>query len=423
MKLQMVGCSHHTASVAVRERLAFRPDEIAEALARWRERFPHAEAVLLSTCNRTELYTAADRAPPTHREVAEFLASFHHVPLEEVFAELGEQSGEAAVRHLFTVAASLDSMVVGEAQIVTQVKQAYDLACQRESAGPTTHDAFQAALRVAKRVTTETTIHQRRISIASVAVAEFARQIFERFDNKQILVIGAGETAEETLRYLVDEGAQHITVVNRSPQRAADLAARWNARCEPWSALDAALVRADLVVSATGASEPIVRLGDFRKLEAARNQRPLCILDLAVPRDFEPAIGDCLGVFLYSIDDLRQTCEVNRRERQREWPAAERIIDEETTRFLREARHRNSAPTIERLRATCDEIKTAELQRLLNKLPDLDPHTRADLEQSLDRLVNKILHLPLATLRENIELPHHGGLIEALRRLFQLKDG
>lgn len=422
MKLQMVGCSHHTASVAVRERLAFSPAQVAEALECWRQKFPHAEAVLLSTCNRTELYTAAAETPPSHHEVAEFLASFHNVPLAEVFDELFEQSGEGAVRHLFTVAASLDSMVVGEGQIIAQVKQAYDLACARRSTGPITHDVFQAALRVAKRVGTETTIHQRRVSVASVAVADFARQIFERFDNKEVLVIGAGETAEETLRYLVDAGARRLTVINRSFDRADELARRWSAQARPWEELSAWMTAADLVVSATGASDPIFTVADFQAIEAERYQRALCVLDLAIPRDFDPAIGDCIGVYLYSIDDLRETCEANRREREREWPAAERIIEEETSRFLADMRHRATAPTLQRLRATCDELKAAELQRLLNKLAEASPRDREEITQAFDRLVNKILHLPMSTLRDNAQQPHHTGLIDALKRLFQLRD-
>ena len=422
MKFQMVGCSHHTASVEVRERLAFSAEQTAQALERWQQQFPHAEAVLLSTCNRTELYTAAVESPPSHHEVAEFLASFHNIPLSEIFDDLFEQSGEGAVRHLFTVAASLDSMVVGEGQIIAQVKQAYEMACARRSVGPITHDVFQAALRVAKRVSAETTIHQRRVSIASVAVADFARQIFERFDNKDVLVIGAGETAEETLRYLVDEGARRMTIVNRNFERAREVAARWSATPRPWADLPGLMAEADLVVSATGASKPIFTLDDFRRIEPRRFQRTLCVLDLAMPRDFDPAIGQCIGVYLYSIDDLRETCEVNRRERQREWPAAEKIINEETIRFIADMRHRASVPTIQRLRATCDELKSAEIQRLLNRLTAADERDREEIAMAFDRLVNKILHLPITTLRDHAEQPHHTGLIDALKRLFQLRD-
>src|SRR5262245_1948165 len=228
MNLRMVGCSHHTATVEVREKLAFSREQAAEALTRFRNRYPQAEAVLLSTCNRIELYFASEAADtcPTHHEVVAFLAEFHGLDVDQIFSQLFEHTGEDFVRHLFTVAASLDSMVVGEAQILGQVKQAYELATSAASTGPLTNAAFQAALRVAKRVATETAIQQKRVSIPSVAVADFAKGIFERFDDKQVLVIGAGEMGEEALRYLIDEGASNISLINRNLARAEDLAQR-----------------------------------------------------------------------------------------------------------------------------------------------------------------------------------------------------
>ena len=208
MKYQICGCSHHTAPVEVRGRLAFNSDQARTALGSLRERFPAVEAVVLSTCNRVEIYTAGDtpEGVPSHQEVAEFLADFHGLSLTDIFDDLFERTGEDVVRHLFHVAASLDSMVVGEPHIVAQIKQAYELACERQSNGPLTNQIFQAALRVAKRVASETSINEKRVSIPSVAIADFAKQIFERFDDKRVLVIGAGEMAEETLRYLQDEG-------------------------------------------------------------------------------------------------------------------------------------------------------------------------------------------------------------------------
>src|SRR5262245_40241323 len=239
MKLQMVGCSHHTAPVEVRERLAVSREQATEALARFRRRYPQAEAVLLSTCNRVELYFASEAAEacPTHHDAVAFLAEFHGVEVEQVFSKLFEHTGEDFVRHLFTVAASLDSMVVGEAQILGQVKQAYELATNASATGPLTNAAFQAALRVAKRVATQTTIQQKRVSIPSVAVAEFATRVCEGCDDKRVLVIGAGEMGEEALRYLIDEGARNISLVNRSRQRAEELAARLAGEPRPWEEL------------------------------------------------------------------------------------------------------------------------------------------------------------------------------------------
>jgi len=424
MKLQMVGCSHHSAPVEVRERLAFSREQAAAALAQFRTRFPQAEAVLLSTCNRVELYFASEtpEACPTHHDAAAFLAEFHGLDVEEIFNKLFEHTGEDFVRHLFTVAASLDSMVVGEAQILGQVKQAYELATSASATGPLTNAAFQGALRVAKRVAAETAIQQKRISIPSVAVAEFARSVFERFDDKHVVVIGAGEMGEEALRYLLEEGARHISLINRSQARAEDLAARLAGQVRPWSDLEALLVEADLIVSATGATEPIVTLADFRGVVAKRYQRTLLILDLAIPRDFEAAIGELTGVYLYSVDDLRTACDRNRREREQEWPKAERLIEEETRRFIADLNHRATAPTIKRLKARAEEVKVDELRRLFNKLGPLDPRTQSEIASAFDRLVNKLLHPPLESLRDEAQQGAPHGLLEALKRLFRLHD-
>lgn len=424
MKLQMVGCSHRHSSVATRERLAFSPQQAAAALDDLRQRFPGTEAVLLSTCNRVEVYTAAEipEQGPTHQDVAEFLARFHGLHVYDIFDDLLERTGEDAVRHLFTVAASLDSMVVGEPQILKQVKEAYDLAMSHGSTGPLTNQIFQAALYVAKRVQSETLINQKRVSIPSVAVGDFAQQIFERFDDKQVLVIGAGEMGEETLRYLQEKGARHVTIVNRSFERARKLADEWRGRAEPWERLCELLAAADLVISTTGASQPIVSLADYRRLEPLRSQRDLFILDLAIPRDFEPAIGDQKNVYLYSIDDLRKVCQQNQEERERELPSALAIVEEETARFMSELHHRATGPIIKRLRQGWQEPKDAELRRLFNRLPGLTDHDREEIRQSFDRLINKLLHPPLESLRDEARQGNLHHLLDVVKRLFQLKD-
>lgn len=423
MKLQVLGCSHHETPLMIRERLAFNPDQTAAALARLRGCFPKLEAVLLSTCNRVELYCAAEQDNgPSPAELTGFLADFHQLDVREVQTHLAFRENESAIRHLFTVAASLDSMVLGEPQILAQVKQAYQIAQQYQTTGPLTHAAFQAAVKVARRVATETSIHQRRVSIPSVAVADFAQQIFERFDDKNTLVIGAGEMAEETLRYLRDEGASQVVVVNRHHSRAVELADRWSGRALPWDELPQGLVEADLIISTTGAERPIVTLADFTRIASARRNRPLFVLDLAVPRDFETAIGELPEVYLYSVDDLRQACERNRRQRDRELPAALRIIDQETGRFMADLCHRASAPIIEQLRREWHAREDEELRRLYNKLPQLDDHARDEIRQSFDRLINKLLHPPLESLRDESRHGIPQALVEALSKLFRLRD-
>ena len=424
MKLQLVGCSHHNASVEFREQLAFSPDQISEALSQLRDRFPNTEAVLLSTCNRVELYAAASDADdaPTDDELVQFLAAFHGLRVDEIEGNLFQFDREEAIRHLFEVAASLDSMVMGEAQILSQVKQAYQTATDGDYTGPLTHLAFQGAIRVARRVAAETAIHQKRVSIPSVAVADFASQIFERFDDKQVLVVGAGEMGEETLRYLIGEGAKNITVINRSHQRAIDLADQFSGTAAEWGRLHHLLTQADLVITTTGATEPIVTVDDFHRIAAERHQRTLFILDLAVPRDFAPEIGNEIGVYLYSVDDLQKTCESNRKKREKEWPKARKIVDEETDRFVSDWNRRVTAPAIRQLKQNADRVKDSELKRLANKLGNVDDSTRKEIERSFDRLVNKLLHPPLESLRDEADKGAPHGLLDALKRLFQLKE-
>jgi len=424
MKVQAVGCSHHQESIAIRERLAFGPEQTCEALAQLRREFPRVEAVLLSTCNRVELYMASEEPAdvPPHEEMVRFCARFHEIDPAEVTDHLWRQSDREVVNHLFRVAASLDSMVVGESQILSQVKQAYQTATEQNAAGPLTHAVFQAALRVARRVAGETALHQHRVSIPSVAVADFAQQIFERFDDKQTLVIGAGEMAEETLRYLKDEGAREVTVVNRSPERAESLAARWQGQARPWEELAEALVAADLVISTTGAGKPIIDRAGYERIAPRRYERPLFVLDLAVPRDFDPAVGEFPDVYLYSIDDLQTACQQNRQRRDKELPAAARIVDSETEKFMAAVNHRATGPLIRQLKQGWQEPKEEEIRRLFNKLPDLDQHGRDEVCQSFDRLINKLLHPPLESLRDESRhgIPH--ALLDALAKLFRLRD-
>jgi glutamyl-tRNA reductase len=423
MKLQMIGCSHHDAAVEFRERISFSTEQVSLALSAFRERFPSCEIVLLSTCNRVELYTtAADDAELDRDAVAEFLADQHHLQPDEVVDQMIYRSGSEALEHLFTVAASLDSMVVGEAQILSQVKQAYDLACKSETAGPLTHSVFQAANRAAKRVQEETSIHRRRVSVPSVAVGEVALEVFDSLHNKRVILCGAGEMGEETLRYLKQAGASDICIVNRSYERAVAVAKAFGVETALWDSLAEQVIDADLLIGTTSASEAILDEASFLPLHAKRQNRVLLILDLAVPRDFDPAIGELSSVYLYGIDDLQTACERNRRERQKEWPKAQQIIAEETQRFMQALNHRATGPVIRRLREQAQDLKKDELERLINKLQPGDPAVKKEIEKSFDRLINKLLHPPLASLRDDAAEGHRRGLLEALRHLFNLGD-
>ena len=425
MKLQMIGCSHQDAAVEFRERISFSADQIDQTLSAFRKRFPASELVLLSTCNRVELYTSTSGDQDLDRDsVAAFLAEQHELTPAEVVDQMIFRSGSDAVKHLFTVAASLDSMVLGESQILSQVKQAYDKACESGSAGAATHTVFQAANRAAKRVQTDTAIHRRRVSIPSVAIGEVVPEVFDSLSDKKVVICGAGEMGEETLRYLKQANAKQICVVNRSRERADALASEFGVQSGSWSDLHKLVVQADLAIGTTSATEPILTAADFEPLHTQRQNRLMLILDLAVPRDFEAAIGDMTSVYLYHIDDLQSACERNRREREKEWPKALAIIEEETQRFMQDMNHRATGPVVRRLREQAHELKQEELARLTSKLQNnnVDESVAKEIEKSFDRLINKLLHPPLASLRDDAAEGHERGLLEALRYLFKLGD-
>lgn len=424
MNLQMVSCNHHTADLTIRGRLNFPKSELARAYGELRSLFPSSELVVLSTCNRVEVYAAQEETSscPTHRQLAEFLSRFHNVPLDDFFQDLFEQRGPDAVRHLFQVAASIDSMVLGEPQIVAQVKEAYSLAQENLATGPITNALFQRALGVAKRVRSETGLAEGRVSIASVAVGEFGKGIFDRFDDKVVLVIGAGEMAVETLRYLHEEGAREILVTNRTPERAYSIAETWGGKVCPFENLDESLAAADIVVSTTGAGRYLADASQFAKIRRKQGGKNVFILDLGVPRDFDPAINDLdENIFLYSIDNLQEVCDRNRVARKLEIQKASRIIDDETGRFLAELNHRATGPIVRRLREQWREVIDVELNKLFARSPDLEKE-RPNIERAFEQIVNKLLHPPLETLKDESHEGTPHGLLDALKRLFRLHD-
>ena len=337
MKLRMIGCSHHDTPLEIREQVAFSSEQITQALWSLKEQFPDTEAVLLNTCNRVELYWGASHEDKiaTQEAIERFLSEFHRVGLRTIQEHFKVRHDGQAVEHLFTVVSSIDSLVVGESQIPAQVRSAYDRSKLEGAAGAVMHSLFQHANQVSKRVTTETEIHRRRISVPSVAVSEVASEFYERFDDKNIVVIGSGQMGVETLQYLLDAGARNIVIVNRSLDKAQSVAdqmsaaAQFELHAEPWDALDRLLAWADLVVSTTGAAEPIVTESRLKPILAKRTRPNLLILDLAVPRDFEPAIARLPSVYLYSVDDLQSVCQRNEAFRQQQLPNARKIIDEE----------------------------------------------------------------------------------------------
>ena len=420
----MLGWSHHQTPLELRERLAFAPEQSQQFLTRLQEQFPQQEFVLLSTCNRVELYCAASQnQPPSTEQLAQEVAHFQQLDVDEIRSPAAALEDQAVIKHLFCVASGLDSMIIGEAQILSQVREAYESACQCGTASSLMHRAFQRATAVARRVVNETSIQRRRISVPSVAVSEVATDFFERFDDKKILLIGAGQMGVETLKYLQDAGARHIRIVNRSWSRAEEVAREYSILAEPWESLHANVASADLIVSTTASTDPIMQASTFKQIRSGRQQAVL-ILDLAVPRDFDAAIGQLPDVYLYSVDDLQQVCDRNVEARQAEWPKAMQIIEQETAKFLSESIHAGTVPTIKKLREQAEGIKQEELKRLLDKLQthQLSEQVEKELAYAFDRLVNKLLHPPLQSLRENSDTTHHASLLDALKRLFQIHD-
>jgi len=426
MKLQVVYCNYRSADLSVRERLAFATDDsMCRAFEELRRRFPTAENVIVSTCNRVEVYSAPQSpdSGPTFQDIARFLSEFHGVPLDDFLGDLVLSTDDEAVRHLFAVASSVDSMVVGESQIVSQVKKSYELASRCEASGPVTNALFQRALAVSARVRSETKLVEGRVSIASVAVGDFGRSIFDRFDDKTVLVIGAGEMAEETLRYLKDEGVGQILVCNRSRERAERVADQFGGEVRAWEDLDRLLGTVDVIVGAAGGDRPLVDAARFRTARNAGDGNSVFILDLGAPRIFTPDVATVDdAVFLYDIDSLEATCLRNRDARRQEISRAEALIGEETSRFLSDLSHKATGPIIRQLRESWHDVSRQELELVFRKLPSLSPADRQVIERGVERIVNKLLHPPLETLKDEAQAGTHHGLLDAIRRLFRISD-
>jgi glutamyl-tRNA reductase len=427
MILLTIGCSYRTTPVEVRERLAFNEAQLSQALEILADRHGY-EAVLLSTCNRVELYAGralpAGAAPPA-ADLTDFFAEFHGLSAEQVRPHLYIRHQVDAVRHLFRVAASLDSLIVGEGQIAGQIKKAYEQALQQGSTGPLLNALFPHARRVAKRVRTETGISQGHVSVSSAAV-DYVREVFDHFGDKTILVIGAGKMGELTLRHLRDLHPRRILVTNRSPEKAQSVAQGCGGEPIPWERLDDALLHADIVLSTTGAPEPIVTHDRYRKILARRTGGPTVILDIAVPRDFDPRIHDGDRTFLFNIDDLKSIREATLERRREYISPCEAIVEQEAARFLKDWARRRHGPVIERLNKEFEakrrEVVSDLFVRLNGKLSEED---RRYIEKAFMILQSQFLHGPISVLAEESqgETPASGHtLLDALRKLFRLQD-
>jgi glutamyl-tRNA reductase len=423
MNLRAIGCNFKTASVELREKLAFDAARLEAALAELTARYG-AEAVVLGTCNRVEIYLARpDTSPPLHAPlVAEFLGEAHGLPAHLIQPHLDEHADDDAVRHVFRVASSLDSLVVGEGQIAGQVKNAFEAAQKCGATGPLLNTLFTAALRVSKRVRTETGIGHGHVSVASAAV-DFVREVFVRFTDKTVLVVGTGKMGRRTLKHLKELNPARVLVTNRSPEKAAALAAECGGQPVPWDQLDDAMVRADIVLSTTGATEPIMPRRRFaEKVLPRRAGRTVVVFDMGVPRDFDPRIADCDGVYLFNVDDLHRVRDQQLAQRRKHLGPAEAIVEAEVRKFVADWNRRSDGPVIGQLTAEVDRVREAVLGPLLEKLDGrLTDADRAYIEGAFRLFQNKLLHGPIAALRESSGEAHGHALREALRKFFGLK--
>jgi glutamyl-tRNA reductase len=413
-ELFVIGLSWRTAEVAVREKLAFREDEITVVLQAVTSQLPVTEALLVSTCNRVELYGVARPGVDTIAAVRAFLVANRGAKAHELAEALYEHRGPAAVRHVFRVASALDSLVVGEAQILGQLKAAYGIAGKAGASGPVLSRALERAFGVAKRVRTETAIARGAANVSSVAV-ELAKRVFGELRGKSVLVIGAGKMSTLAARHLYGNGAARIVVTNRSPDKAEALAAEIDAVAKPWSELEALLAEADVVISSTGAREPILTRALFKKVTKARRWRPMVVIDIAVPRDADAAIGELDGVYLYNIDDLDKVVRANLAERQKAAEHATKIVEHEAGSFEHWLRTQGVVPAIRALREHFASIAQTELAKAHDQLARKEL-TREDQRQLVDRVVqlvvNKLLHTPTSVLRGSE--PDEGALRAAI---------
>ena len=419
VQVVLTGLSHKTAPVALRERLALSGSAAHDVLRMLRSAVALDECALLSTCNRSEFY-AVSSDPAWQEHLLEFLAEMGHVSPAHLQENLYYFEGMPAARHLMRVACGLDSMVVGESQILAQVKDAHQQSVAVASCGRTLHALFEHALAAGKRARSETEISRGAVSI-SLAAVRLARQIFGQLSGQKVLLIGAGETGEHTARALVQDGVRpQIMVSNRTPERAQALADQFGGVTVPFERIDDALVQADIVITSTGAPHAIIQRDPVCQALRARRGRPIFFIDIAVPRDVEPSVGEIDDVYLYNIDDLQAVVAKNLAGRKSEVQRVETIIEEETRRFQGWLRGREVGPTIAELQRHADTLVQAEWDRVGGRLAHLSDRDREAVETYVRGVVNKLLRPPILRLREAANSGNGYHEVDAVRTIFGL---
>ena len=422
MHIHCLGLSHTTAPLALREQLSFSETGIRPALARLScgaVSTAAAEMIILSTCNRTELYAVSDRK--IFPDLEAFLADTRGVKQEEFSPHLYRYHGMDAVSHLFKVAAGLDSLVIGEPQILGQVTKALELARGQNTAGPVLNRLFQAAIHAGKRARTETAISRNPASVSSLA-ASLSERTVHNIAEAQIVILGAGEMAELAVEALRKRGAQKILVINRTLERAQTLAQRWDAQATTFESIDAALVSADILIASTGAPHTLISREMTETAMAQRPERPLVLVDIAVPRDIDPDAADLPRVRLYDMDSLNAQLEHSLAERMAEVPQVQSIVDQEVAEFAEYMKSFEVIPIIADMRRQAESIRLVELEKTLRRMPDLTDAERERIAALTEALVNKLLDAPVRRLRAEAASPHAPEYAALTRTLFNLNS-
>lgn len=417
MNLLLVGISHRTAPVEVRERMNFQESRLAAAVSNFVHREGIVEGLILSTCNRVEIAAAAQEGIDGEPILRSFLADYHHCDLSAFEQCFYWHRQREVVRHLFRVASSLDAMILGEPQVLGQMKRAYHAARQAGALTGILNQVVNQSLSVARRVRRETAIGTTAISVSYAAV-ELAKKIFGSLSGKTIFVIGAGKMSELAAKYLLRSGASSILVSNRTYDRACELAQAFHGIAIRFEEIFEHIDRADIVISSTGAPHFVISKERAERLLAARKNRPIFFVDIAVPRDVDPEVNQLDNAFVYNIDDLDQVVDANRRQREREAVWAEQIVEQEVEKTLRRLASRDVAPTIVALEERLNRIRENEVERYRSRLTALTAEEREAVDALTRGILNKILHGPITELKSGAGRPEQGALVQLIRRIF-----
>src|SRR5271157_108773 len=419
MNLALLGINHRTAPVEVRERMHIPESRLVQAVSDLIHREGIREGLILSTCNRVEVVTSAEDRVDAEPIIPQFLADHHRFELGPYQRFFYRYQQEEVVRHLFRVASSLDSMILGEPQILGQLKRAYALAQEAGGLNASLKEIASQALAVGRRVRRETALGSAAVSVSYAAV-ELAKKIFGSLEGRTIFVIGAGKMSELAAKHLLRSGASAIYVTNRTYERAVQLAAAFRGTAIAFEQLFEHLPKADIVISSTGAAGYVVNKEDVAKILSARRNRPVFFVDIAVPRDIDPVVNELDNAFVYDIDDLGQVVEANKKQREREAVWAEEIVQEEVQRTMRRLASRDLVPTIVALEDRLNAIREGEVERYNTRLGNLTPEQRQAVDALTRGIMNKILHGPITELKNGAGQPEQAALVRLVRKIFGL---